>query len=176
MNVNSSTDGSTAISPARGRLLRIRSHERADTRPRQQHPRCSASEREHTPFRDELHQQPPATGADRSTDSELAMSCLRARQQEIRKVRARDQEHEANGCLQHPDREARRADDLFLHRLHLERVTVRCEHVILRASPLAPARHERRKLGLCLRRRDAVLHSSNQIQEMVSAVAGDSKD
>ena len=99
------------------------------------------------------------------------MSCLRARQQEIRKVRARDQEHEANGCLQHPDREARRADDLFLHRLHLERVTVRCEHVILRASPLAPARHERRKLGLCLRWRDAVLHSSNQIQEMISPVA-----
>ena len=98
------------------------------------------------------------------------MSCLRARQQEIRKVRARDQEHEANGCLQHPDRETRRADDLFLHRLHLERVTVRCEHVILRASPLAPARHERCKLGLRLRRRDAVLHPPNQIQEMVSAV------
>ena len=38
----------------------------------------------------------------------------------------------------------------------LERVTVRCEHVILCASPLAPARHERRKLGLRLRTRSRI--------------------
>ena len=150
--------------------IRIRGHECAYTRPRQQQPHCPATEREHATFRDELHQQPPAAGADRSAHGELTMSRLRASEEKIREVRTRNQEHEANGGLQYPDRETRRADDLFLHRLHLQRVTVRREHVILRARPLAPARHERRELSLRLRRGDAVLHSPNQVEEMVSAV------
>ena len=114
-----------------------------EARPRQQQPQRAAPEREHAALGHELPQQPPAAGANRSAHGELAVSRLRASEEKVREVRARDQEHEADGGLQHPDRAARRADDILLHRLHLQRVTVRREHVILRARSLAPARHER---------------------------------
>ena len=54
------------------------------------------------PFRHELAEQSPAAGAERRPDRELAMSRLGAREQEVRHVRAGNQQHEPDGDLQYP--------------------------------------------------------------------------
>ena len=85
--------------------------------------------------------------------------------------------------LQHPDRAAGAADDLFLHRLHLQDVAgagvglaigfvgrQRREHVLLHADALAPVLDQRGELGLRLLRRDAVLQPADQIEKVAAAV------
>jgi hypothetical protein len=117
-----------------------------------------------------LSEQPPPAGANRGSYGELAMTGLGACEQEIGKVRAGDEQHEADRGLQHPDRDPRRADDLLLHRLHLQRVCIRREHMVLGPGPLTPCGDERGELRLCLRRGQAILHAGDQVEGVTPPV------
>ena len=61
-----------------------------------------------------------AAGAQRGAHRELAVPGLGSGQQQVGEVGAGNQQHEADRGLQHPDGAAGAADDLFLHRLHLQ--------------------------------------------------------
>ncbi len=126
----------------------------------------AADDREQDALGHELAQEPATAGAERGPDRELAMPVLGAGEEQVGQVGAGDQQDEADRRLQNPDRAARAADDLLLHRLHLQDVprswirravgglAGRSEDVILHANPLAPVLNQRRQFGLRrLRRR-----------------------
>ena len=120
-----------------------------------------AGERQQHALGHELAEEPAAARAERGPHRELPMPRFRARQQQVGEVRARNQQHESDGRLQHPDRAARAADDLVLHGLHLQDVARsgaggvggarrrrRREHVLLDADALAPVLDQRGQLRL----------------------------
>src|SRR5207237_2318630 len=59
----------------------------------------AADEREKNPFSQELPQQPPLSGAERRADRELPLPRFRPREQQVREVRAGDQQHESDSAL-----------------------------------------------------------------------------
>ena len=61
-----------------------------------------------------------------------------ARHQQIRQVRARDQEHEPDRRLQHDQRQLDAADDVVAQRIHADAVAWQIRHV--------PLRHDRAPL------------------------------
>ncbi len=109
-------------------------------------------------------------GAERGAHRELAVAGLGPCQQQVGEVGAGDEQHEADRRLQHPDRARGAADDLGLHRFHLQRVVLRVEGVHLDAGALAPLRQQRLQLGVGGRRRDARLQPADQVQVVTAAV------
>ena len=119
--MNSSTSGSTATSLVRGRLVGIGADQRLHADARQPQAEGAAGDRQQHAFGHELPEQPAAAGAERRAHGKLTMTGLGARQQQVREIRAGDEQHESDGGLQDPDRAAGAADDRVLHRLHLKR-------------------------------------------------------
>ena len=62
----------------------------------------------------------PRLGADRGSNRDLALARGRAHQQQVRDVRARDQQHEADRADQHQQRRAHVLDERFLKRRDAE--------------------------------------------------------
>ena len=160
---------------------RINAQQSVDTNAREKQSEETADNREQHPLGHELPQQPAAPGTQRGPHRELAMARLRAREQQVGEIRARDQQHESNRGLQHPDRAAGAADDLLLHGIHLQdvaevglplfrRFRQRRKDVILLAGTLSPVLNQRGELGLRGLRRDAVLQSPDEIQKVVAAI------
>ena len=67
-------------------------------------PKQTAEDREQHAFSQQLTDESPATRAERQSQPDLFLSSGCARQQEVRDVRARDQQHEANDAEQQVER------------------------------------------------------------------------
>ena len=126
-NVKSSTNGSTATSLVRGRLV---GYARISA--------CTPTRASNTPSAPPaIDNSTPSVMNCRSSRPRLAPSAVRtansrwrrlgARQQQVGEIRAGDEQHEADGRLQHPDRAARAAEHLVLQRLHLKEVATRSQ-------------------------------------------------
>ncbi len=128
----------------------------------------------------------PAPGAQGGADGELAMTRFGAREQQVREIGAGDQQDEADGRLQHPDRAAGASNQLVLHRLHLQDVAPagvglgiragrqRGEYMpLLQAGTLSPVTEQRRELRLRLLRRDVVFQPADQIEKVTAPVGAD---
>ena len=76
----------------------------------------AAGERQHDALGQQLADDAAAAGADRRADRDLAPPAGRAHQQQVRDVRARDQQHEADGAGEHRAASAHVADERFLKR------------------------------------------------------------
>ena len=83
---------------------------------RKEQPERPAHRAEDHAFREQLSYQPQSAGAKRPTHGHLRLACGRARQQQIRHVRAGDQQHEPDGAEQHQDRASNVANDGFMKR------------------------------------------------------------
>ena len=75
-------------------------------------PERAACQRQQHTFGHELPEQPSAAGAERRAHGKFAMARFGAGQQQVRQIRAGDEQHEADGDLQHPDRLTGLAKDL----------------------------------------------------------------
>ena len=100
--------------PRSRQALRVRRQQRAQAAKAQHRAERAAGEREHDPLGQELPQQPPAPGAERRADRELALPRLGAGEHQVRQVGARDEQHEPHRALQHPERRAEAADEVVL--------------------------------------------------------------
>ena len=177
-SVKSSTSGSTATSLVRGRLVGYARTSACTPARASTQPKRAAGDRQQHAFGHELPEQPAAAGAKRRAHRELAVTCLGARQQQVREVRAGDQQHEADRGLQHPDRAAGAAEDLLLHgfiwRMWPPILSQRNEDVpsVAGVTPTRSPQFCDQRVQLRLRRLrgDAVLQPADQIEEVVAAV------
>jgi hypothetical protein len=124
---------------------------------------------ERHPFGHELTQQPRASGAKGRPDREFAVSRLGPGQQQVRHVRARDQQHEADRYLQHPQRTPDVADDIAVQRRVLQSVVDGMRNVRVRGH-LAPLRQQRVQLRVGLSDAHARLHAADQVEEVAAPV------
>ncbi len=101
-----------------------------------------AGRRQQQAFRHELAQQPHPARAERSAYRKLAMPRFSTRQQQVRKIGARDQQYERDRALQHPDRARGAADDLRLQRVVPQPMTLRVRrvHALIRRRVCDPGR------------------------------------
>ena len=96
---------------ARPRQTRwIRADQRLHADAGEQHAEGAAGDRQQHAFGHELPEQPAAACAKRRAHREFTMTCLGAREQQVREIGAGDEQHETDGGLQHPDRAARAAE------------------------------------------------------------------
>ena len=73
---------------------------------------------QHGVFDDELPDQPSDSGSERLSDRDLARTDDAARQQQMRDVDARNQQHDADGCEQHEEGRLARAENHIAQRLN----------------------------------------------------------
>ena len=188
-SVKSSTSGSTVDFARARQARRIARMSALHADAREHEAEHAADDRQQHALGHELAQQPAAAGAERGAHRELAMPRLGARQQQVGEVGARDQQHERHRRLQHPDGAAGAADDLLLHRLHLQDVAapgLACaprpfgsgaEDVVLHADALAPVRDQRLSARSAPPlRRDAVLQAADEIEEVAAAILAIGRD
>ena len=83
-----------------------------------QHPNGTATDGEDEAFRQHLTKQPDSVRADRRTHGHLVLSQPNLREEEVRRVRTRDEEHEPHSGEQHEERGRGRLRDVrdFLRR------------------------------------------------------------
>ena len=112
-------------------------------------------------------------GAQRAANGDFAAASFGARQQQVRYVDARDEQHESNRGEQHQQRRPHAADDFALQWKADQRVIRGIEIMFVLAFVL---RAERSlvcfEFGLRLRCGDAGFQASEQIQVMRAATAG----
>ncbi len=125
----------------------------------------AAGEREQDAFGEQLPQDAGAARAERRADRHLLLARHRARQQQVRHVRAGDEQDEPDRAGQHQQRRAHVADDFLLERDDVEReAAVRGIHAgMLRAQPRRDAVH--------LRLRPADRHARLQLADDVVVLA-----
>ncbi len=96
------------------------------------------------------------------------MACVRARDEQVRQVGARDQKNEDDGHLQHDERAADAADDVVLERIHSDAMTLWGRHMTSRYER-APLRQQTFDIRVGLFGRRAVLEPADQVEEMAAA-------
>ena len=129
---------------------RARRHEHADGEPRDQQTGNRTRRREHASFGDELTQQPRPPGAERRSNGDFTLPRLRSRDEEVRHVGARDEEHEGDRRHQSEERGAQQSEQLHVERAHVDRaLRIRGRVGLLQAA------RDRIELGLRARKRDA---------------------
>ena len=127
----------------------------------QQHADAAAGQREDDALRQKLADQASSRRADCSADGHLAAAREPSREQQVRHVRAGNQQHEANRRRQHEHRSPRVADDLLLQRHDAEgQAAVGGIDVRMLA---AESRRQRVHLGLSGRDRHAWLQLAKQV-------------
>ena len=122
--------------------------------------RHGAGDRQDEALDQQLTDEPPAAGAERRADADLALARARAREEQIGDVRAGDEQHDRDRAEQHQHpRLGARADEVIAQRPHA------CATVLV---PVGMGRLERRSdlvhLRLRLLERDARLQSRDALQ------------
>ena len=79
-------------------------HQRVAHQRRQEHPARNPHRREQRAFREQLPHDAHTRRAEAETHANLALAGAGPREQQVREVRARDQQHDAGGGEQHPQR------------------------------------------------------------------------
>ena len=89
-----------------GHRQQVRRHHRVDrvhTPERREQSHGATDRRQHQTFDEQLTQQPSAAGADGGADGDLFLPRGRAREQQVRDIRGRDQQHAADRAQQHDE-------------------------------------------------------------------------
>ena len=146
----------------------------------EQQPRDTARRGEHRIFHQELPDQQPPAGAQRGPDGDFSLPRRSARQQQVRHIDARDQQHHADQRLQNEQRPFETAAQPGLpargliqrevlaekSRPHLGKfLKVRALHFLLLNLPVEHAHR-----GLRLAYRDARLQASEKVEPRVALV------
>ena len=102
---------------------RTDAHEQAEDRPGHQHAEHAAHDREQHALGQQLTNQAPAPGAERRAHRHLAAPRRGADEQQVRDVRARDQQHEADRTQEHQQSQADVLDQQVV-RAHHRRIRI----------------------------------------------------
>ena len=125
-----------------------------------------ARRRQHEALGEQLAHHPDPVGAERRAHGHLALARLRAREQQVGDVGAGDEQQEADGTEEQPDRAADGTDDLVGEREH--------DRVELHLNRIEPfARHRARdpaQLVGCLPHRRAWLQAAGGVQAVASVI------
>ncbi len=142
-------------------------------------------QRQHAAFDEKLPQQLDSSRTERRADCELLLTRLGARKQEVGQIRARNQQHEDDGALQHEHRRPRAADNLRLKQVEAHPVILRIrgmDTVGRRMNAVggacrpcgqqrgSPVREHGFQLGARRGQSGAVAQSSNQVEIVIRAV------
>ena len=84
-------------------------------RKRQRQPGDAARGAEQQALAEQLREETPASRTERGADAELALAHRASRQEQIRHVHARNQQHQKNGTSQDEERRSNRLDHLLVH-------------------------------------------------------------
>ena len=103
---------------------RVDRQERADARDAENHSEHAAGEREDDALGQELTHDASPARANRSANRDFAAAPGRSHQQQVRHVRARDQQHEPDRAREHEQRRPHVADEHVLDALHAERLVL----------------------------------------------------
>ncbi len=112
-------DASSVDTDARN-ASRVDRQQRTDADHADHEPEHATHRREHDALRQQLADDSATARTDGGTNRELPLADGRANQQQVRDVRARDQQNEAHSGQQHPQRRSDVSDDDLLHRLDAE--------------------------------------------------------
>ena len=113
-SVNPRTPGSMRYLRRARDALRVRHDQRLQRGVAERCADRAADQRQEDPLGQELPQDRGASRAQRRADRKLALPRLGARQQQVRQIRTGDEQHEADGALQHPESAAHAADHVVL--------------------------------------------------------------
>ncbi len=123
-------------------VRRVQPRQRPRAGPREHEPGQAAAGRQHEALGRELPQEPRAAGAERAAHRHLALARGRAREEQVRDVRARDQQHEADRHEQRHERPPRVLDDVVLERHDADLHARRFVHRVLGAQLPRDLRHD----------------------------------
>ena len=162
---NAITTPSTRTDSVRGKAVRHQRDQRlqAPRRDDETHERGESSE--HEAFGKQLLDDAPARGAERFAQGQLGAPRLAAHQQQVRDVRARDQQHETNRGEQRDQDRPGVADHHLFERAHHERHAAR---LVWRETFFVAAR-QRGQLGGGLLDADTGAHAGNQVHFLAGA-------
>ncbi len=125
-----------------------------------QYAEAAADQRKQQRFGEELTDQPAARGAERVANGQLTLPCRGLRQQQVRDVRARDQQQKTDRAEQDQQRSASLPGDRFLQR---HDNSVFKEIVALLAGSLVNALRERADVSIGLLDAYAVAQPSDRV-------------
>ena len=143
-------------------------NQRVDAELREQQAGRAADRREHDALGDQLANDAPAVAADRRAHRQLALARRGAHQQQVRDVRAGDQQHEHHRAHQRDQLRPHVGDQVVVHRLDAE---VRVRGLLDRESRAQVGR-QAIELRLRLLEAHAGLQLGDDAQEHVVARAG----
>jgi len=104
-----------------GRQARAaQTRKRRDSPERQQQSEAAAGQREQHTLREQLANDPPSPGPERGANGHFLLPRIRAREQKVGHVGARNEQHKPNRPQQHQKRLPYMTDDLFVQRNHPE--------------------------------------------------------
>ena len=126
----------------------------------------SAERRQHAAFGDQLTQQPRPPRAERGPHRDLALARFRSRNQQIRHIRAGNQQHETDRRHQHRQRETERSKHLDVEWADLDSAFL----IRLRIRLLEATRN-RVQLGLRLGDCDAGLQPGQHLKSAIAALS-----
>ena len=149
---------------------RIRPNQGPNSNSGEQHAKRATGDRQQHALGHELPEQPPPPRAKRGAERELPVAPFGSGQQQVRQIRARDQQDEADGSLEHPDRAIRAAQHLLLQRLHLKEMARPRQRMERDTHALAPVLHETFKLRIRSLCAGAVLQTPDDVEVMVAAI------
>jgi hypothetical protein len=130
-----------------------------------------ANEGEEYALGQELPEESEASGAEGRTNRKLLLSRLGARQQQVGKVRAGNQEHETHCPLQHPERGRNAADEILLKAVEAQAMILRVGCVNFRIE-LVPLNEHALHVCSGLNHAHVVPQATNEVEEMAAAVSG----
>ena len=130
----------------------------------------AADQRQHDAFGQKLTQQPPAAGAERRTNRELALPRLGAREHQVRQIGARDEQHEHDGPLQHPQRRSQAANQIVVQPIEAEPMRVGVRHVA-RSGLEWPLHEHRFEIDPGLLQAHVVFQPADEVQKVSAAPA-----
>ena len=150
--------------------VRVRLQERSQTDGGEDDTKDPAKDGNDDPLGDELTKHSEPARAERSADGELTTSGVGAGEKEVRQVRARDQENEPDGALEHPERLLDVPDDVVLEVVDPESMILRIGCMVGLRLRL-PASEKTIEIHAGLLNRRPALQASDEVEKMTAPPA-----
>ena len=149
-------------------IRRANRHQKTHAGPRQHRPDSASEQSQHRTFDQQPAHDSSPPGAQRRANRQLLLPRFHSHQQQVRHIRAGDQQHQAQRAHHHPQHVADVADHLLLQRTQQRRNLPAVIPVRIAARPVRPGLHpdrqHARQVRVGLRDRHSRLQPRNSVQ------------
>ena len=153
-------------------VVRDRRDQRLDAPLRQKQSQTAAEQSQQRALDQQLPDQPEASSAQRRADGDLFLPCRSARQQQVRHVRAGDQQHETDRAEQHEQQRFDLPDDLVVQRRD-GNVRARVRILVILRDAAGDLRH---KKPITIESVGCAMHGRDTIDQYVDFATLDAHD